>query len=101
MLASCDSARLHVADGAELIELIELSAALLALGTTTLVAALVPVPDEAGRALIVRFHRHRAGRLDTIGAARDEPARRRAGRRRPARSAWARVSLADRSNRAE
>jgi tetratricopeptide (TPR) repeat protein len=64
VLASCDSglASVRSAD-----ELIGLAAALLAMGSVNLVAAVIPVPDEASRALMLAFHRHlKAG----CGAAR-------------------------------
>jgi tetratricopeptide (TPR) repeat protein len=57
VLAACDSARAHVASGDELIGL---SAALLGLGTTALIATVVPVPDDASRVLMTQFHRHLA-----------------------------------------
>jgi tetratricopeptide (TPR) repeat protein len=76
VLASCESglSQVHTGD-----ELIGLSAALLALGSVNLVAAVVPVPDKASRTLMVRFHRHLAAgrtaaaaladaRRDTTGA---------------------------------
>lgn len=76
VLASCDSGLSQVHSGDELIGL---SAALLALGSVNLIAAVVPVPDEASRTLMVRFHRHLAAgrtaaaaladaRRDTTGA---------------------------------
>ncbi len=44
-------------------ELIGLAAALLAIGSVSLVAALLPVPDDASRVLMLRFHRNlKAGR---------------------------------------
>lgn len=53
VLASCDSARGRVSGGDEVVGL---AAALLSLGTTALVAAVLPVPDRASRALMVRLH---------------------------------------------
>lgn len=38
-------------------EVMGLAAALLALGTRSLIAALVPVPDDASRALMLGLHR--------------------------------------------
>ncbi len=55
VLASCDVGLASVHSGDELIGL---AAALLAMGSVNLVAALLPVPDEASRALMLRFHRH-------------------------------------------
>jgi tetratricopeptide (TPR) repeat protein len=60
VLASCDSGLANVNSGDEIIGL---AAALLAMGTVTLIAAVVPVPDEASRSLMLRFHQHlKAGR---------------------------------------
>jgi hypothetical protein len=72
VLASCDSGLAGVRTGDELIGL---AAALLAMGSVNLVAAVVPVPDEASRALMLRFHRHlTAGRTaaEALGYARRE-----------------------------
>ncbi|WP_143264400.1 CHAT domain-containing protein, partial [Amycolatopsis kentuckyensis] len=57
VLSGCDSGRsaVHAGD-----ELLGLASALLALGTTSLVATVLPIPDDAGRALMVRHHRHLA-----------------------------------------
>ncbi|MBE8521959.1 CHAT domain-containing protein [Amycolatopsis sp. H6(2020)] len=57
VLSGCDSGRsaIHAGD-----ELLGLASALLALGTTSLVATVLPIPDDAGRALMVRHHRHLA-----------------------------------------
>jgi len=55
VLASCDSGLASVSSGDELIGL---AAALLAMGTVTLVAAVIPVPDEASQALMLRLHHH-------------------------------------------
>jgi tetratricopeptide (TPR) repeat protein len=55
VLASCDSGLASVRGGDELIGL---AAALLAMGSVNLVAALIPVPDHASRALMLPFHRH-------------------------------------------
>jgi len=56
VLASCDSGLASVGSGDELIGL---AAALLAMGSITLVAAVIPVPDEASQALMLRFHQRR------------------------------------------
>ena len=59
VLSACDSGRSTVDPGDELMGL---AAALLALGTRTLVASLLPVPDVTTRRLMVRLHAHiRAG----------------------------------------
>ncbi|WIX88132.1 CHAT domain-containing protein [Amycolatopsis sp. DG1A-15b] len=57
VLSGCDSGRsaIHAGD-----ELLGLASALLALGTTSLVATVLPIPDDAGRALMLRYHRHLA-----------------------------------------
>ncbi|MGI8685653.1 MAG: CHAT domain-containing protein, partial [Acidimicrobiales bacterium] len=54
VLSACDSglATVHAGD-----ELIGLAAALLAMGTRSLVASVVPVPDDASLALMVGLHR--------------------------------------------
>jgi len=60
VLAACDSAvgAMHAGD-----EVLGLAASLLALGTRTLIAPLLPVPDEATGRLMVGLHEHlRAGR---------------------------------------
>jgi len=54
VLSACDAARTAVTPGEGLLGL---SAALLSLGARTLVAPLVPVPDETTRTLAVAFHR--------------------------------------------
>ncbi|MEJ2853197.1 MULTISPECIES: CHAT domain-containing protein [unclassified Saccharothrix] len=53
VLSACDSGRSAVHPGDEVLGL---ASVLLALGTTTLVATVVPVPDEATRPLVLRFH---------------------------------------------
>lgn len=53
VLSACDSGRSAVHPGDEVLGL---ASVLLALGTTTLVATVVPVPDEASRPLMLRFH---------------------------------------------
>lgn len=55
VLSTCDSAlpAVHAGD-----ELLGLTAALLAMGTRSLVATVVPVPDRATRPLMLRFHHH-------------------------------------------
>jgi len=54
VLSACDLAlsRLHPGD-----ELLGVAAALLGMGTSTIVASVVPVPDSAARRLMVAFHR--------------------------------------------
>ncbi len=65
VLSGCDSGRsaIHAGD-----ELLGLASALLALGTTSLVATVLPIPDDAGRALMVRHHRHLAAGLPPAAA---------------------------------
>ncbi|WP_410613319.1 CHAT domain-containing protein [Amycolatopsis sp. lyj-109] len=65
VLSGCDSGRsaIHAGD-----ELLGLASALLALGTTSLVATVLPIPDDAGRALMVRHHRHLASGLGPAAA---------------------------------
>ncbi|HEY3754456.1 MAG TPA: CHAT domain-containing tetratricopeptide repeat protein [Pseudonocardiaceae bacterium] len=53
VLSSCDSGLPAVRPGDEVLGL---AAALLALGTRSLVATVLPVPDRASRALMLRFH---------------------------------------------
>jgi hypothetical protein len=55
VLSACDSglSAVHAGD-----ELLGLAAGLLGLGTRTLVASLLPVPDDATRSLMLAFHRH-------------------------------------------
>lgn len=55
VLSACDSALAEVGPGDELIGL---ASALFALGTTVLVATVVPVPDAATRRFMARFHHH-------------------------------------------
>ncbi|MDR7252603.1 tetratricopeptide (TPR) repeat protein [Nocardioides sp. BE266] len=57
ILASCDSARWGVVGGEQVLGL---AAVLLSLGTRTVVAATMPVPDAASRRLMVRLHHHLA-----------------------------------------
>jgi CHAT domain-containing protein len=54
VLSACDVGLSAVRPGDELMGL---SSAVLSLGSTTLVASVVPVPDDAGRVLMVDFHR--------------------------------------------
>ncbi|ONI87709.1 hypothetical protein ALI22I_21150 [Saccharothrix sp. ALI-22-I] len=54
VLSACDSGRSAVHPGDEVLGL---ASVLLALGTTTLIATAVPVPDHASRPLMLRFHR--------------------------------------------
>lgn len=58
LLSACDSGLSDVQPGDELMGL---AAALLSLGTATLVASVVPVPDAATRRLMVAFHDRLAG----------------------------------------
>jgi CHAT domain-containing protein len=59
VLSACESGLSDVRAGDELMGL---TAALLALGTTTVIASVVPVPDEPTRSVMRTFHRHlRAG----------------------------------------
>jgi CHAT domain-containing protein len=59
VLSACDSGLSAVQPGDELLGL---AASLLAMGTNTLVASLLPVPDDATRSLMVDLHRRlRAG----------------------------------------
>jgi tetratricopeptide (TPR) repeat protein len=53
VLSACDSGTSEVRPGDELMGL---AAAVLALGTRSLVASVIPVPDEATRALMLDFH---------------------------------------------
>lgn len=53
VLSGCDSGRSAVQAGDELLGL---ASALLALGTSCLVATVLPVPDHASRPLMLRFH---------------------------------------------
>jgi CHAT domain-containing protein len=55
VLSACDSGLPAVQPGDELLGL---TAALLALGTRSLVATVVPVPDKESRPVMLRFHRH-------------------------------------------
>ena len=74
VLASCDVGLASVHSGHELIGL---AAALLAMGSVNLVAALLPVPDDASRALMLRFHRHLnagCGAAEALAQARQETA---------------------------
>lgn len=59
VLSACESGLPAVHPGDELLGL---ASALLGMGSVSLVAAVVPVPDDASRPLMLRFHRHlRAG----------------------------------------
>lgn len=53
VLAACDSGRSEARPGDEILGL---GAALFALGTRTLVASVVPVPDAATRPVMIAFH---------------------------------------------
>jgi hypothetical protein len=68
VLSACESGLPAVHPGDELLGL---AATLLAIGTTTLVATVTPVPDEASRPLMLRLHRHlRAGAAPAAALAR-------------------------------
>ena len=54
VLSACDSGRSTVHPGDEVLGL---ASVLLALGTSTLVATVIPVPDRASRPVMLRFHR--------------------------------------------
>ncbi len=58
VLSACDVALSSVRPGDELLGL---AAALLGMGTRTIIASVVPVPDAAGRRLMLSFHRELAG----------------------------------------
>jgi hypothetical protein len=58
VLSSCD---LALSDRHPGDELLGLAAALLAMGTRTIIASVVPVPDAASRRLMLAFHRELAG----------------------------------------
>ena len=58
VLSACDVALSSVRPGDELLGL---AAALLGMGTRTIIASVVPVPDAAGRRLMLAFHRELAG----------------------------------------
>jgi len=55
VLSACDSGLPTVHPGDELLGL---AAALLAMGTRSLIATVVPVPDDASRPLMLRLHQH-------------------------------------------
>jgi len=60
VLSACESGLPTVHPGDEVVGL---AAALLSLGTVSLVATVAPVPDDTSRPLMLRYHRyHRAGR---------------------------------------
>jgi CHAT domain-containing protein len=65
VLSACDLAlsELHPGD-----ELLGVAAALLGLGTRTIVASVVPVPDAAARRVMVAFHRHVAAGVGPAAA---------------------------------
>jgi CHAT domain-containing protein len=65
ILSSCESGLSAVAPGDELMGL---TAALLALGTTTVVASVVPVPDDATSALMGAMHAELAAGAPAAGA---------------------------------
>ena len=55
VLSACESGLPTVHPGDEVVGL---AAALLALGTSSLIATVAPIPDEASRPLMLRFHGH-------------------------------------------
>jgi CHAT domain-containing protein len=71
VLSACDVAlsERHPGD-----ELLGLSAALLASGTRTIIASVVPVPDAAARRLMLAFHRRLAGGASPASALADAQA---------------------------
>ena len=77
VLSACDVAlsERHPGD-----ELLGLSAALLASGTRTIVASVVPVPDAAARRLMLAFHRRLAAGASPAAALADAQAGLRANR---------------------
>lgn len=68
VLSACDSALSGIRPGDEVMGL---AAALFSLGTRTLVATVLPVPDSATRRLMLDFHRRlRAGEAPAVALAR-------------------------------
>ncbi|MFC4946127.1 CHAT domain-containing protein [Pseudonocardia sp. GCM10023141] len=65
VLSACESGLPDVRPGDEQLGL---AAALLAMGTTSLVATVLPVPDELSHAVMLRFDGHRRRRLDPASA---------------------------------
>jgi CHAT domain-containing protein len=71
VLSACDLAlsELHAGD-----ELLGFAAALLGMGTRTIVASAVPVPDAAARRLMLAFHRELAAGVAPASALAHAPA---------------------------
>ncbi|RAS67053.1 CHAT domain-containing protein [Lentzea atacamensis] len=65
ILSACEAGTSGIRPGDELLGL---AAALLALGTRTLIASLVSVPDDTSKALMLRYHRGLARGLDPATA---------------------------------
>jgi CHAT domain-containing protein len=65
ILSACDVALSERYAGDELLGL---SAALLSMGTRTIVASVVPVPDRAARRMLVAFHRELLAGADPAAA---------------------------------
>ena len=76
VLSACDLAlsELHPGD-----ELLGFAAALLGMGTRTIVASVVPVPDAAARRLMLAFHRELAAGAPPATALARAPAALRGG----------------------
>lgn len=70
VLSACDSGLSDVQPGDELMGL---AWAVFALGTRTLIASVLPVPDVATRRLMLDFHARIAGRAPTGGSPRQGP----------------------------
>lgn len=65
VLSACESGSSGIQPGDEMLGL---AAALLALGTRTLIASVVSVPDDTSKALMLRYHKHLSGGLDPAHA---------------------------------
>jgi CHAT domain-containing protein len=77
ILSACESGLSATAAGDELMGL---AASLLALGTKTLVASVVPVPDDATRRLMLAFHgRLQRGASPALALAQAQAEMRRCG----------------------
>ena len=78
VLSACESGRPAVRSGDEVMGL---AAALLALGTRSLIATVVPVPDDASRPLMLRLHQGlRRGQSPSVALAAAQRALVRSGR---------------------